>query len=198
MDNPLGLPGSPAATALLAELEARWSEPHRRYHDRAHLRAVLTAVDRLAAHADDLLAVRLAAWFHDAVYEGRPGHDEERSAQLAHTRLTACGYPAAAEVARLVRVTATHSHDPGDRNAAVLCDADLSILGAAPAAYDEYSQSIRQEYHHVPLNLFKTGRTEVLTRLLTKNPLFQTSTAQSLWTNQARENLTRELALLTV
>ncbi|MEO3858391.1 metal-dependent phosphohydrolase [Acrocarpospora sp. B8E8] len=196
MDNPLGLPGSPTATALLAELEARWSEPHRRYHTRAHLHAVLTAIDTLAAHADDLLAVRLAAWFHDAVYDGRPGHDEERSAQLAHTRLTACGYPAAAEVARLVRVTATHT--PNDRDAAVLCDADLSILGAPPATYDHYSHAIRQEYHHVPINLFKTGRTEVLTRLLAKDPLFHTPTAQSLWTEQATKNLARELAFLRI
>ncbi|GAA1024148.1 hypothetical protein Aple_096700 [Acrocarpospora pleiomorpha] len=196
MDNPLGLPGSPAATALLAELEARWSEPHRRYHTRAHLHAVLTAIDTLAAHADDLLAVRLAAWFHDAVYEGRPGLDEERSAQLAHTRLTACGYPRAAEVARLVRVTATHI--PGDRDAAVLCDADLSILGAPPAAYDRYSHAIRQEYHHVPTDLFKTGRAEVLTRLLAKGPLFHTPTAQSLWTEQATKNLARELAFLGI
>ena len=49
------------------DLLARWSEPHRRYHDIEHLRDVLDAVDLLDAHAADPMAVRLAAWFHDAV-----------------------------------------------------------------------------------------------------------------------------------
>nr|WP_206067786.1 metal-dependent phosphohydrolase [Nonomuraea sp. FMUSA5-5] len=128
--------GSAAALALGAELVARWAEPHRRYHTRTHLAAVLAAIDDLADEAADLAAVRLAAWFHDAVYDGRPGWDEERSAQLAQARLPACGVPAqrVAEVARLVRLTAAHDTlRPGDRNGAVLCDADLAILAAPPS-----------------------------------------------------------------
>ncbi|GGL07074.1 hypothetical protein Sme01_12060 [Sphaerisporangium melleum] len=78
---------SAAARAIGAELIARWSEPHRRYHTLGHLRAVLAAIEPLAGHAADPVAVRLAAWFHDAVYDGRPGWDEERSAQLAASRL---------------------------------------------------------------------------------------------------------------
>ncbi|MGW4644741.1 HD domain-containing protein [Sphaerisporangium sp. NPDC004334] len=84
---------SVAARAVVAELIARWSEPHRRYHTPAHLRAVLAAIDPLAGFAADPVAVRLAAWFHDAVYDGRPGWDEERSAQLATARLTRLAPP---------------------------------------------------------------------------------------------------------
>ena len=65
------------------ELLTRWSEPHRRYHDVDHLRSVLHIVDQLAGDAVDPDAVRLAAWFHDAVYSGRPGDDERTSAELA-------------------------------------------------------------------------------------------------------------------
>ncbi|WP_174552457.1 HD domain-containing protein [Microtetraspora niveoalba] len=195
----LGLPASPCADALRAELLARWAEPHRRYHTTAHLDAVLAAVEPLAGHAADAHAVRLAAWFHDAVYEGRAGWDEERSAQLAWSRLTACGAPDALvrEVARLVRVTATHAYEPGDANAAVLCDADLSVLGGARPAYSAYARAVREEYREVPEALFRAGRAQVLRRLLDRPRLYGTATGRELWEARARDNLAGELAALT-
>ncbi|MEQ4719303.1 metal-dependent phosphohydrolase [Nonomuraea sp. B19D2] len=188
---------SPASLATGAELIARWSEPRRRYHTLDHLAAVLSAVSQLAPLAGDLAAVRLAAWFHDAVYDGRPGWDEERSAQLAQSRLPACGVPAArvAEVARLVRLTAAHDTlAAGDRNGAVLCDADLAVLGRP--GYDDYAARIRQEYAHVPDDLFRKGRAEVLRRLLALPRLYRTERARELWEERARANLSRELAAL--
>ncbi|WUE01986.1 metal-dependent phosphohydrolase [Nonomuraea sp. NBC_00507] len=190
--------GSPAARALGAELIARWAEPHRRYHDLAHLTAVLDAVDELAGEAEDPAAVRLAAWFHDAVYDGRPGWDEERSAQLAQSRLPRCGVPAAriGETARLVRLTAAHDTlTDGDANGAVLCDADLAVLGRP--GYDAYAAAIRQEYAHVPDDLFRAGRAEVLRRLLAAPRLYRTAQAAGLWEERARANMTAELARLT-
>ncbi|RVX42427.1 putative metal-dependent HD superfamily phosphohydrolase [Nonomuraea polychroma] len=190
--------GSAASRALGAELIARWSEPHRRYHDLAHLAAVLDAVDELAGEAQDLAAVRLAAWFHDAVYDGRPGWDEERSAQLAQSRLSRCGVPATrvAEAARLVRLTAAHDTlADGDANGAVLCDADLAVLGRP--GYEAYAAAIRQEYAHVPDDLFRAGRAEVLRRLLATPRLYRTAQAAGLWEERARANMTAELAGLT-
>ncbi|MFI6902297.1 metal-dependent phosphohydrolase [Nonomuraea sp. NPDC050394] len=188
---------TPAAQALHAELVARWSEPHRRYHTLTHLRAVLAAVDDLADLAGDPVAVRLAAWFHDAVYDGRPGWDEERSAQLAQRRLPACGVPAerVAEVARLVRLTAAHDTlRDGDANGAVLCDADLAVLGRP--GYEVYAADIRREYAHVPDELFAAGRSAVLTRLLAVPNLYRTERARALWQDRARHNMSAELAAL--
>ena len=65
-------------------------EPHRRYHAVSHLRDILSYVDELAEYADDVDAVRLAAWYHDAVYDGLPG-DEERSARRARDELSELG-----------------------------------------------------------------------------------------------------------
>ncbi|MGW0805798.1 HD domain-containing protein [Nonomuraea sp. NPDC002799] len=189
--------GSPAALATGAELIARWSEPHRRYHDRAHLAAVLGAITPLGDEAGDLTAVRLAAWFHDAVYDGRPGRDEERSAQLAQALLPRCGVPAGriAEVARLVRLTAAHDTlTGGDANGAVLCDADLAVLGSP--GYPAYAAAIRQEYAHVPDEAFRQGRAEVLRRLLAVPRLYRTRRAAELWEERARANMTAELAAL--
>ncbi|MBB5077766.1 HD domain-containing protein [Nonomuraea endophytica] len=191
------LADTPAAQALHAELVARWSEPHRRYHTLTHLRAVLAAIDDLADLAGDPVAVRLAAWFHDAVYDGRPGWDEERSAQLAQRRLPACGVPAerVAEVARLVRLTAAHDTlRDGDANGAVLCDADLAVLGRP--GYEVYAADIRREYAHVPDELFAAGRSAVLARLLAVPNLYRTERARALWQDRARRNMSAELAAL--
>jgi predicted metal-dependent HD superfamily phosphohydrolase len=189
---------SPAAEATAAELLARWAEPHRRYHTPSHLAAVLEAVDRLADAAADPDAVRLAAWFHDAVYDGRPGWDEERSAWLALSLLPRCGVPArrVAEVARLVRLTAAHDRlADGDANGAVLCDADLAVLGGD--RYDDYAARIREEYAHVPGELFRRGRAEVLRRLLAAPRLYRTPVAYALWEETARASMRAELAALT-
>ncbi|MDF5752092.1 metal-dependent phosphohydrolase [Spongiactinospora sp. TRM90649] len=189
--------GSPASLEVAADLAARWAEPHRRYHTTAHLRAVLEAITPLAAYAADPVAVRLAAWFHDAVYDGVPGQDEERSARLALRLLPRCDVPPPRvdETARLVRLTATHDPEEGDANGAVLCDADLAVL--ASPGYDGYARAVREEYRHVPDDAFRAGRAAVLRRLLAAPRLYRTATAHDLWEATARANLAAELAALS-
>ena len=72
----------PGAEGLRAHLEAAYADPSRGYHDTLHLREVLERLDELGPAA---MRVVLAAWFHDAVYDGRPDA-EERSAQLGGSR----------------------------------------------------------------------------------------------------------------
>lgn len=180
-------------------LLARWAEPQRRYHSTAHLRAVLDHVDTLAAHADDVQAVRLAAWFHDAVYRPDRSENEERSAALAERALTEAGVPDAvvAEVARLVRLTVTHAPAEGDRNGEVLCDADLAVLAGGPQEYAAYAARVREEYGFVPDDAFREGRAAVLRQLLDLPSLFHTPYGAAEWEERARHNLATELELLT-
>lgn len=191
----VGRPADDAAHRLVG----RWNEPHRQYHDEAHLVTVLDGVDQLAAQADDPGAVRLAAWYHDAVYEGRPGDDEEASALLAEQELTSLGWEPdrVSEVGRLIRATADHAGiTPGDRNAAVLADADLAILASSPMIYRSYAEAVRREYAAVPDDAFAAGRAYVLTRLLESDPLYRTPEAAARWTDAARANLRAEIAEL--
>ncbi|MBT2491044.1 hypothetical protein J7E96_21485 [Streptomyces sp. ISL-96] len=199
----------PAACALSADprpyaenLLARWAEPQRRYHTTDHLLAVLghLDLDALAAHADDPAAVRLAAWFHDAVYRPDRTENEERSAALAERALPELGLDDArtSEVARLVRLTATHDPAPGDTNGEALCDADLAILAAPPASYAAYAAAVREEYDFVPDAAFREGRAAVLRQLLELPTLFRTPHGRAEWEARARQNLTTELDLLTI
>ncbi|MFB7581852.1 HD domain-containing protein [Streptomyces hydrogenans] len=183
-------------------LLARWAEPQRRYHTTAHLRAVLDRIDELAdqgGEGGELELVRLAAWFHDAVYRPDRSENEERSATLAERALAEAGLTAheVTEVARLVRLTVTHDPAPGDLNGETLCDADLAILATGPDTYQGYTAAVREEYAFVPDPAFREGRAAVLRHLLDLPRLYRTPYGAAAWEESARENLERELAELT-
>lgn len=186
------MPGHPE---LGTDLLNRWNEPHRHYHSATHLLAVLEALDALTGR-DVPRPVALAAWFHDAVYNGTPS-DEEDSAILAQSCLNGLVETwEVAEVARLVRLTTNHSPSPKDRAGHLLCDADLAILGGPDSEYSRYVAGVRRDYGHVSEADFSKGRTAVLRRLLTLDPLFRTPKGRELWADQAHHNLTEELATL--
>lgn len=188
----------PDATAVGRALIASWSEPHRRYHSVEHLRNILAHVEELAGYAEDADAVRLAAWYHDAVYEGRPD-DEELSAQRAEAELSHLKVAPGVinEVMRLVRLTVTHDPEPGDRNGEVLSDADLAALAVPRERYVRNTAAIRAEYTHVPDEIFRKGRLQVLAALLEGPGVFRTERARQEWEAVARENLRAEFETLT-
>ena len=186
---------SPTSRTEWSALVAAWSEPHRRYHDLAHLAAVLGLAGELG-EAADLHAVRLAAWYHDAVYDPERDDNEEASAQRARAGLRGLvDDDRVAEVERLVLLTAGHDPAPEDRNGAVLCDADLAVLAAPAESYAAYASAVRAEYGHLSDEEFTAGRTAVLEHLLSLPALYRTAAAQP-WTAPARANMTAELVLL--
>ncbi len=185
--------------ALGVELVGRHAEPHRAYHDARHLVEVLSAVDWMAQEADHLDSVRLAAWFHDAVYDVHADDNEESAALLAKRRLGHAGVSSTtvAEVARLVRLTAGHDPATGDRNGMVLSDADLAILGADSRRYQRYADDVRREYGHVPDAEFRRRRAALLSGLLSRPRLYRTPPARARWESPARSNVTAELVRLS-
>lgn len=187
----------PEARAVGEELLDRWGEPHRRHHTVRHLWQVLCAVDVLAEEAADPDLVRLAAWFHDAVHQGS-SDDEEQSAALALDRLPMTGTDPARtlEVARLVLVTRDHRPEPGDADAVVLCDADLSVLAGPADEYLTYNAAVRAEYGRFSDEEFRRGRAGVLRRLLDSPHLYSTGFGRLHWEPRARANMSAELERL--
>jgi predicted metal-dependent HD superfamily phosphohydrolase len=188
----------PGEEAVGRDLLARWSQPHRRYHTLDHLAFMLCVIDEHADLAGDADAVRLAAWFHDAVYDVQGAGNEERSAVLAGTALAALGVSEArsSEVARLVRLTAGHDVAPGDRNGALLADADLAILAAEKPDYDRYAAAVRAEYAAIPDEVFRPGRAAILRKLADLPEIFRIVPARAEWAARARANLAAEIATL--
>lgn len=202
-------------TAQVAELGESllqaWEQPHRAYHHSGHLSQMLTDLDRLYAHhaqGSTPLALILAAWFHDAVYEGAPGEDERRSEQLASTclePLVTAGLLTGHElqmVSLLVCATATHElpesadlpagYEPADVQ--FFLDADMAILAADSARYRRYLRGVRSEYSHFDDEAFRTGRTTFLRSILGRERIFLSKQAFMLWEEPVQANLRAELS----
>lgn len=84
---------APDPAPYAENLLARWAEPQRHYHTVDHLTAMLHHIDALEEYAADADLVRLATWFHDAVYLPERSENEERSARLAERALAEAGLP---------------------------------------------------------------------------------------------------------
>jgi predicted metal-dependent HD superfamily phosphohydrolase len=190
----------PDLDAAASYLLGRWTEPQRHYHDVTHLESVLEVIDRFAHLTPNPDRVRLAAWLHDAVYDPRALGDanERDSAEFAAVMLQGLGAPeeVAAEVARLVNLTAGHATEDDDPDGELLCDADLSILAAGEDRYAAYTDAIRREYAHVPDDAFRAGRSRVLTELLKLPSIYRLTPIHDEWEARARANLTAELERL--
>ena len=187
----------PRQAELGENLINRYSEPHRRYHTTKHLLQVLTMIDRLADD-HDLFLVRLAAWYHDAIYAIPAGQisNEEASARLALRELSRVGLEQEDlnQVARLVRLTETHLPGPRDAEGELLCDADLAILASTRAEYADYVAAVRAEYAQLPEEEFLAGRLAVLSELADRE-IFRTTKGRQL-TDAARANLATEVNVL--
>ncbi|MDQ6688677.1 MAG: hypothetical protein M3Z50_13975 [Actinomycetota bacterium] len=183
-------------------LVAAYDDKTRGYHDLRHLEEVFGRLDMLMpAEFPDRDAVLLGAWFHDAVYESGTSAgetNEERSAIMAERELATVDAPPQLvdEVARLVRLTASHEPSPDDVSGQLLCDADLAILAADEQRYAEYVAGVRKEYSDLSDEEFRLGRKAILEDLLAKDHLFDTPTARASWEERARVNVRDELARL--
>lgn len=173
---------------------ARYAESHRRYHSLEHLAAVQERITEFATADHDLFLVRLAGFYHDAIYDvpTRELTNEEASARLSIRELSRTGLEQEDlnEVARLVRLTATHLPGPRDPNGELLCDADLAVLGGPPETYARYVEQVSEEYGQVPRLDFARGRFLVLRELASRD-LFHTPRGRAL-NERARFNLVAE------
>ena len=186
----------PDGTDVRDALLAAYADPSRGYHDTTHLAEVLGRIDELAEAgvAFDHLPVRLAAWFHDAVYDGERDAEERSATWAEHALPGLVGDDVVAEVARLVRLTETHRPSEDDPDGCVLSDADLGVLAAPPERYASYVAAVRAEYAHLDDATFAAGRRAVLEGLLSKPRLFHTAYAHDRWEDDARANVAAELA----
>lgn len=184
--------------ALRTELEARYAEPQRHYHTLQHLGECLAWFERERAAAERPAEVALALWFHDAVYDVHAHDNEARSADWARDAMRAAGAApeAAARVHALVMAT-RHDAVPVGRDAELLIDIDLSILGAEPTRFDEYERQVHAEYGFVPPEVRRPRRREILQRFLAREAIYATPRLHALLEARARANLARSIAALS-
>ena len=186
--------GKPAPGGLLQALLDAYSEPQRHYHTLQHLEECFAHFDALRHLAEHPLDVELALWFHDSIYDVHAHDNEARSAAWAGHALRDAGlaHEVRDRIHALVMATC-HAALPATRDAQVLTDIDLAILGAEPARFAEYEAQIRAEYAHVPQDIYARERRRILARFLERVPLFHTPAMQAALAALARRNLQQAL-----
>ena len=181
--------------ALFAQLQACYGEPQRHYHTMQHLGECLAWFEREKALAQRPGEVALALWFHDAIYDVHAHDNEARSADWAREALLAAGASAdaAGRVHALVMAT-RHDAVPEGRDAELLIDIDLSILGAERARFDDYEQQVHAEYAFVPPDIRLPRRRAILQRFLDREAIYATPRMHAQLEARARANLQRSIA----
>ena len=181
-----------------AELIAAYSEPWRFYHNLTHVEECLRIFDEgkaLAARPDE---IELAIWFHDAVYDPKSKENEQQSADWASRAVVQANLSQtlAERVAALVLAT-RHTEEPlTDRDAQILIDVDLSILGSEPEVFWQYERNTRKEYEWVPEDVFRHKRAEILRSFLRREHIYHLEIYRKKYEQPARENLRQAILKL--
>lgn len=182
-----------AANKTFLTIVSFYSTPNRYYHTLQHIHSVLNTIDTLKTYVQDLSCLRLAAWFHDIVYDTHAQDNEEKSADYAGDMLKMVAIPDSniAKVKNLILCTKNHQAD--DIDSQVLLDADLAILAANPVEYQKYAQAIRQEYAWVSEREYIKGRSKVLEHFSQRQSIYFTPLMLESAEELARFNMKTEL-----
>jgi predicted metal-dependent HD superfamily phosphohydrolase len=218
-----------------AQLVNRWwdrlwtlhTSLERHYHTSVHLEEMLHYLQLCCCscrHCDTfelsflddhglMTLVRLAIFFHDAIYDATSSINEQESASLFTEFADQVGMDADSKqcVVNFILATQTHALPPpcnqGDDNdttgdatarAALMLflDLDMAVLAKDEAAYDQYAACIRNEYHFVPHDEYCAKRADILQIFVQRPCIYYTPILAQAWQARARLNLHREIALL--
>ncbi|SFP53419.1 N-methyl-D-aspartate receptor NMDAR2C subunit [Variovorax sp. 770b2] len=190
----LGIAAAPDQ-ALCLELQRRYGEPQRHYHTMQHLGECLVWFEREKALAERPGEVALALWFHDAIYDVHAHDNEARSADWSREAMRAAGAnEEAAERIHVLVMATRHDAVPEGRDAELLIDIDLSILGAETARFAEYERQVHAEYAFVPDAVRLPRRRAILQRFLDRQAIYATPRMHALLEARARTNLQHSIA----
>jgi predicted metal-dependent HD superfamily phosphohydrolase len=188
--------GHPPTASRLSLLRC-YAQPHRAYHTQAHIGECLALLESARALCEDPDEVAVALWFHDAIYRTHRRDNEKRSALWLAQVAAAAGVPAAAIDRMRDLVLATrHAAAPRGRDAQVLVDIDLAILGAMPERFDRFEEQIRREYRWVPAPLYRRERGKILAQFLARPRIYSTGWFHDRYEDTARKNLAHALQQL--
>lgn len=180
------------AAAVAMELRDRYAEPHRGYHDAAHVGLLWL---RHLMHGGDPgdRDLALAILFHDAVYDPMARDNEARSADL----FAALVPGGSAWVQNAIRATADHLAYAGqDCRIQRLLDLDLTPLAELPEVFARNAALLRREYAAVAEPDWRAGRRRVLEGFLATDRLFRTRLG-AIYEAPARANLAGEIMALS-
>ncbi len=182
---------------LWKEIETRYSEKGRHYHNLLHLENMFKELQAVKMNISDFAALSFSVFYHDIIYDATSKINEEKSAAKAEKRLAELHILKDRISIISEQILATKSHQlSDDKDTNYLMDADLSVLGKDFKTYLEYTQNIRKEYSIYPDFLYKPGRKKVLKHFLELESIFKTEYFKEKYEAQAKKNIAEELQVL--
>ncbi|MBO1351093.1 MAG: hypothetical protein EBE86_028690 [Hormoscilla sp. GUM202] len=179
-------------------VNAAYSSDDRFYHGLAHVKYMLDAIAPWESQANNYPAIQLATWFHDAIYNPKAKDNEEKSAAYAAKVLKRLKISSSTidAVTQMILKTKHHQADPEDIDSQILLDADLAILGEDESSYRFYAKGIRREYAWLSSEEYRSGRIDVLKKLLQRPRIYLTAQMFEQQEAKARQNMLAEIELL--
>ena len=177
----VGATGDPAEA--YGALIKHYGFPPRAYHNLSHVEFCQRELMMVEDQCENLAAVEVAIWFHDAIYYPSLKDNEERSAALASELL--CLPPAKAKIVKDLILDTKHNRVPMSPDGKILADIDLAILGMDYDIFEEYCYAIRLEYAWAEVDevSYRKGRSRFLKKLLSREHIF--------WTQRGRKERER-------
>jgi predicted metal-dependent HD superfamily phosphohydrolase len=173
-------------------VERRYSEPHRRYHDKQHLAYCLAQFDLAAAQLQHPDQVEMAIWFHDVIHDPGQPENERRSAEYFRRFAAGCMDPDfVLAVEDLIMVT-THCRQPEELDHRFICDIDLASFGCPWECFMRDSEAVKAEYPG-PEEEYYRGKEAFLSAMLQRRRIFLTDFFNARYEQQARDNIQRLL-----
>ena len=166
-----------------------YAEPQRYYHTQQHIVECLAHFHQVQHVLHDPLAVEIAIWFHDLVYDPKALDNEFQSAELM--KQVCQNFLSTVKLEKIYAwILATQKHQVSkDADLNYLLGIDLAILGSDPQRFAEYERQIQLEYAWVEPAIYQLKRKQVLKQFEQMSPIFQTSYFNQRFEKQAKINL---------
>ncbi|MGK0388621.1 MAG: putative metal-dependent HD superfamily phosphohydrolase [Maribacter sp.] len=175
------------------ELETRYTEPSRAYHNFSHLYSIFHVLDE-AGFSTSNPVLEYAIWYHDIIYNSKKKDNEKQSAIVFKK---SCHFFLELDIIQEVEtvILSTEKHYPLSEKQEVkwMLDLDLFILCSPRETYQKYAEAVREEYKWVPKILYKRGRKKVLQSFLKRDRIYFSDYFYEYYESIARENLKNEL-----
>jgi predicted metal-dependent HD superfamily phosphohydrolase len=182
---------------LWSEIEKKYSEKSRYYHNLEHLENMFSELDAVKDRLENYSLLSFSVFYHDVIYDASSKSNEEKSAEFAKIRLEKLHVDSESVKKISEQIIATKTHQKSeDNDTNYLLDADLSILGKDLKTYVDYTKKIRKEYAIYPDIFYKPGRKNVLQHFLKLKNIFKTEYFHEKYEVRARANILFEIESL--
>ncbi|WP_378185836.1 hypothetical protein ACE939_12070 [Aquimarina sp. W85] len=187
-----------ANLVLWNAISKKYNSNLRYYHNIKHLEQIYSRLLLVKNKIQNWDVVLFSLFYHDYIYSVLITTNEAKSAKEAVLVMSDLGIANSDIKACKAMILATRGHsvsDSSDIN--YFTDADLSILGQEWELYDNYRKNVRKEYNIYPNSVYTKGRIKVLHELSKHSKIFKTEPFFTLYNAQAKNNITKEIQLLS-